>query len=254
MGDPIQLYVITGTSRGLGAALAEQVLAPDALLLAISRGTNPGLAAACAGRGGRLEQWQLDLADPPAASRRLQRWLEQQPAGSVRTATLINNAGALAPAGPVDAVDDALLSSVLRVDLEAPILLCAAFLRATRAWPARRRVLNISSGAGRNAYAGWAIYCAAKAALDHFSRAAALDEELRDNGARIVSIAPGVIDTAMQAQLRASDPSGFPDRQRFVDMHQRGELASPPAAAARVLAYLNRADFGSQPVVDSRSL
>jgi NAD(P)-dependent dehydrogenase (short-subunit alcohol dehydrogenase family) len=250
----MHLYVITGTSRGLGAAVAEQVLAPQTLLLAISRGANPGLAAAAARRGAQLQQWQLDLADPPAAAGRLQRWLEQQSGASVRSATLINNAAALAPAGPVDAADDALLSSVLRVDVEAPILLSAAFLRATRGWPAQRRILNISSGAGRNAYAGWAIYCAAKAALDHFARAVALDEERRDNGARIASLAPGVIDTAMQTQLRASDPGGFPDRQRFIDMHQRGELASPQAAAARVLACLNRVDFGSQPVVDVRSI
>jgi len=130
--------------------------------------------------------------------------------------------------------------------------LTAAFLRATAGWATDRRVLNISSGAGRNAFAGWSTYCAAKAGLDHFSRATALDEARRPNGAKIVSLAPGVIDTAMQAQLRATDAAGFPDKQRFLDLHAKSQLATPEAAADRVLAYLARADFGHNPVADVR--
>ena len=56
------------------------------------------------------------------------------------------------------------------------MLLTAAFLRATRNWAIDKRVLNISSGAGKRPVAGWAAYCAAKAGLDHFSRVVALDE------------------------------------------------------------------------------
>ena len=71
-------------------------------------------------------------------------------------------------------------------------------------------MLNISSGLGRRAMAGQATYCAAKAGMDHLSRAVALDQALLANGARIVSLAPGVIDTDMQAQLRGSSVAGFP--------------------------------------------
>jgi benzil reductase ((S)-benzoin forming) len=67
-----------------------------------------------------------------------------------------------------------------------------------------------------------------------------------------VSLAPGVIDTDMQVQLRAGDPAAFPDRSRFVELQRQGQLTAPDTAAARVLAYLNRADFGSQPVADVR--
>jgi NAD(P)-dependent dehydrogenase (short-subunit alcohol dehydrogenase family) len=246
----MHVYVITGASSGLGAAIADRLLAPGVRLLGIARRDNPDLAKAAAERGAQLDQWRLDLAQAPAVATRLQAWLRALPA--CESATLINNAGALGRVGPVDENDDAALSAVLRVDIEAPIMLAAAFLRATRSWTVPRRVLNISSGAGRNAYAGWAVYCAAKAALDHFSRAAALDESRRPGGARIVSLAPGVIDTPMQAQLRGADEADFPDRQRFVDLHRRGELATPAAAAERVIAYLARADFGVKPVADVR--
>ena len=67
-----------------------------------------------------------------------------------------------------------------------------------------------------------------------------------------VSLAPGVIDTDMQAQLRGADAGRFPDRGTFVGMKDKGMLSSPPEAAARVLAFLARADFGSKPVADVR--
>ncbi|MFA7557077.1 MAG: SDR family NAD(P)-dependent oxidoreductase, partial [Hydrogenophaga sp.] len=95
-------------------------------------------------------------------------------------------------------------------------------------------------------------YCAAKAGLDHFTRCSALDEARRPHGARLVSLAPGVIDTGMQVQLRASDPAAFPDLSRFVGLQREGQLSSPDEAARLVLAWLDRPDFGEQPVADVR--
>jgi hypothetical protein len=67
-----------------------------------------------------------------------------------------------------------------------------------------------------------------------------------------VSLAPGVIDTDMQTEMRSSDSAKFPEVQRFIDMKTSGQLASPQQAAARVLAWLDRPDFGSKPVADVR--
>src|SRR6185369_4887665 len=144
------------------------------------------------------------------------------------------------------------LEDAIRVDLEAPLLLTAAFLRATQAWPAQRKVLNISSGLGRRAMASQALYCAAKAGLDHFTRCVALEEAQRPNGAKVCSLAPGVIDTDMQVQLRSSDPAQFPDMGYFTGLKDQGTLTSPEEAARRVIAYLARADFGSHSVGDVR--
>ncbi|HJV94941.1 MAG TPA: SDR family NAD(P)-dependent oxidoreductase [Albitalea sp.] len=247
-----KLFIVTGASRGLGAAMAEQLLLPGNLLLCISRHVNDELAAKAAAAGAQLEQWPRDLADPLPVAAQLEQWVRARATTPFDDATLINNAGAIGRVGPLDEAADHELSQALRVGLEAALLLSAAFLRATRGWPARRKVLNISSGLGRHAMAGSALYCAAKAGMDHFSRAVALDEAHRGSGARIVSLAPGVIDTEMQTQLRASQASGFPDQSQFVAMKTQGQLATPQAAAARVLAYLQRADFGSKPVADVR--
>jgi NAD(P)-dependent dehydrogenase (short-subunit alcohol dehydrogenase family) len=100
--------------------------------------------------------------------------------------------------------------------------------------------------------ASQAAYCAAKAGMDHFTRCAALDEAQKAHGAKLCSLAPGVIDTDMQVQLRSTDPALFPDAENFAQMKTTGSLATPEAAAARVLEWLAREDFGQQPVADVR--
>lgn len=249
----MELVILTGASRGLGRALAEQLLAPARLLLTVSRHPDPSLQEAAAQRGSALEQWALDLAHGVGAAARLEAWLHKQDPGRFTAATLVNNAGLLGRVGPIQDADAESIAAALRVGLEAPALLAAAFLRATESWNVPRKVLNVSSGAGRRAIAGWSVYCAAKAGLDHLSRVMALDEARRPNGARVVSLAPGVIDTDMQAELRAADAAGFPDQPRFREMKAEGQLATPAEAAARVLAYLARPDFGMEPVADVRA-
>ncbi|MDP3610804.1 MAG: SDR family NAD(P)-dependent oxidoreductase, partial [Rubrivivax sp.] len=122
----------------------------------------------------------------------------------------------------------------------------------TATWSAPRKVLLVSSGLGRRAMAGSASYCAAKAGLDHLARAVALEEADKPGGARIVSLAPGVIDTDMQVQLRTADRKLFPAGEMFAGLKSGGQLDSPATAATKLLNYLDRADFGSQPVGDVR--
>lgn len=247
------LVIVTGSSRGLGAELAAQLLAPDVRMLAIARSPNPSLQEAAGRAGAQLEQRALDLADAGSAAREVAAWLARQPPAAVRRATLVNNAAALAAPGPLELDSDEAIAAVVRVGLEAPVLLTAAFMRVTRSWAALRRVLLISSGAGRQPLAGSASYCAVKAGLDHFARSVALDQQAHGAQAvRIVSLAPGVFETGMQRRLREADPAVFPNRAYFVDLQRNGQLLAPRDAAARVLAYLNHDDFGARPVADVR--
>lgn len=247
------LTVLTGASRGMGLALAEQLLAPGALLLCISRHANDALASQAAACGAELLQWQADLNDAATVAQRLQHWLQDQQAEQLASATLINNAGVISELTPLRAAQADDLARALRVGLEAPMLLCAAFLGATQSWQhVPRKVLNISSGLGRRAMASSAAYCAAKAGLDHFTRCLALEEALLPHGARVCSLAPGVIDTAMQVHLRSADVRQFPDQNAFASLKEKGQLTSPADAAKRLLAYLQRPDFGVEAVADVR--
>lgn len=246
------LYIITGASRGMGLAMAQQLLIEDHDVLCISRHSSDELQASAQRANIRLTQWQADLADAAVVATRLREWLQaRQQATSV---TLINNAGVIATIAPLSDVSAGAITRALRVGVEAPMLLTSAFLAETADWAVPKKVLNISSGLGRRAMASQAGYCAAKAAMDHFSRCVALEEALKPHGAKICSLAPGVIDTDMQVQLRSADDAHFPDKAAFTGMKASGVLTSPQEAADRVIAYLNRTDFGSHPVADVRDV
>ena len=247
-----QLFILTGASRGMGLAMARQLLQPGNTVLCISRSANETLAVQAKQAGANLLQWTQDLALGARTSARLEQWLREQPGSSFTSTTLINNAGVIPRIGPLSNADADDLSHALRVGLEAPMQLTSAFLRATANWPGQRKVLNISSGLGRRAMASQAGYCAAKAGMDHFTRCVALEETLKTNGAKLCSLAPGVIDTGMQEQLRAADSNAFPDQSSFLKLKTTGALASPDEAAQKVLAVLMRNDFGVNPVADVR--
>ena len=250
------LSIITGASRGLGLALAQALIDQGHRLLCISRNASSALQERAAQRGAHLEQWTLDLSQASEAAQRLETWLAAQDASQLASATLINNAASLPRIAPLSEADPAELSRVLRSGLEAPMLLSSAFLRATQAWPAsanvERKVLNISSGLARRAMASQAGYCAIKAGMDHFTRCVALEEALKAHGAKLCSLAPGVIDTDMQITLRASTPEQFPDLATFQGMKDKGLLSAPFDTARALLSYLARPDFGKEPVADIR--
>lgn len=243
-----RLAIVTGASRGLGHALAQALLQPGTRLLTMSR-----RATELPSRpDGTHEDWQVDLAEAQPVAERLQAWLQALRGDALRSVVFVHNAAALSTPATLPQVPLAELQQAVRINLEAPLLLSAAFLRATAHWPGKRQLLFISSGLGRSAMAGAASYCATKAGLDHLARTLALEEGARPHGARVVSLAPGVIDTDMQQRLRSADAAEFSARQRFVDLEQGGHLLSPAEVATKILACLAREDFGATAVGDVR--
>ena len=243
--------ILTGASRGLGAALARALLArPGMRLITVARRADPDLAAHALSLGASLRQVQADLSDPAAAQRTAQEICDGLPEGA-RRYLLINNAGTLGPVARADQLDDAAaIATAFNLNVTAPMVLTSRFLSATQGLSNDRRVLNISSGAGRNPNAGWDVYCATKAALDMATRVA--NKEAEAHGARLVSMAPGIVDTDMQANIRTSDPDSFPSLAQFQAFHAEGKLSSPANVANRILAYLDRDDFGSTEIDDIR--
>lgn len=237
--------VVTGHSRGLGEAIAAHLLSRDVRVLGVARGGNAALARR---HGATLREVQLDLADSAALADWLKTDALRQALADAELVLLVNNAGVVQPTGPLESQHADDVARAVAVNVSAALMLSAAFAVATR--DARdRRILHISSGAGRNAYAGWSVYCATKAALDHHARAVALDKSPR---LRVTSVAPGVIDTNMQAEVRATTADKLPSRQRFVDMKREGRLIPPEQAGGKLADLLLSDDFTDEPVIDLR--
>jgi NAD(P)-dependent dehydrogenase (short-subunit alcohol dehydrogenase family) len=194
----------------------------------------------------------VDLNDAGSALPQVHDWLTARADRGWQGVNLVNNAGMLPTLSRLCEVPAAELQSALRVGLEAAVLLSAAFLGATKDWTLPRRILLISSGVGRRPLTGAGVYSVAKAGLDHLARALAAEQAPLPNGARVVSLAPGTIETDMQVQLRQADPGVFAHHRRFQDLHRQGLVDSTEAAAAKVLAYLARPGFGEPCVADVR--
>jgi len=245
------IAILTGASRGIGAALARGLVRPGVHLVTLARRDDPELAALAQAQGVALEQVQVDLSDLAAAQAAAERVAAALPRDA-RRYLLINNAGTVQPvASCAELADGGAIAAAFNLNVTAVMLLTARFVRAVRGLQADRRVLNISSGAGRNPNAGWGVYCATKAALDMYTRV--LKQEQGEDGVRAVSLAPGIVDTDMQVAIRASDPASFPALAKFQGFKAAGQLAAPADVATRILAYLDRDDFGATEIDDIRN-
>ncbi len=216
------LLIVTGASRGLGAALAEQAVDAGHEVLAIARS-----------RCGSGDWLPLDLADSDAIEPMLERALAARADAAFDAFTLVNNAATIDPIG--HDYGTAAADAHLRLNLLAPIVLTRVFLRLLAARAVDKRVVNISSGAAVRAFDGWSLYCAAKAGLDHFGRCVALEQQRAPHPADIVNVSPGVIDTDMQQSIRRAGAERFPAIDRFIELHRDGALATPESVATRLL-------------------
>lgn len=237
--------ILTGHTRGLGAAIAEELLLRNIAVLGVSRNKNSELAKQFPAT---LVQAEVDLADSMALARWLAGDVLQGFVAGCKTVLLINNAGSVQPVGPIESQDAVTIAHAINLNISAPMMLASAVAAVGRG-AADTRILHVSSGAGRNPYPGWSVYCATKAALDHYARAVVLDQS---PDVRICSLAPGVIDTDMQAEIRATSVEKFPLRERFEGLKRDGQLSSPKDCATQLVDYLLSPHFGRVPVADLR--
>lgn len=238
--------ILTGHSRGLGLGIAQALLTKGHPVFGLSSSINTSLQTQFPTL---LHQTEIDLSEPTSleileASPELQEFVE-----NATLLLLINNAGRVTPIGPLTTQNPQDVSRSVQLNLSAPMALSA--LLTQRLKPAQQlRILHVSSGAGRSAYPGWAVYCATKAALDMHAQAVQHDKL---PNVRICSLAPGVIDTGMQAQIRKTNEALFPNKQRFVELHEQGLLSSANETGARMLNYLLGPNFGENAVDDLRA-
>lgn len=223
------LVFVTGGSSGLGRALLDTLPWPEARVLNLSRRATPG-----------AEHVPVDLASPSGWTRAAACFARELSSFEGELAVLVQAAGTLTPirfAGEGD--PDAYRTNVL-LNSAAPQLLGDAFLRALAASRARGWLLCIGSGASRSVYEGWSAYCAGKAATDHWVRTAGAEQARRGGRCRILCVAPGVVATPMQEEIRATPAEHFPAQVRFEAMHREGRLRDPLAVARELWALRER--------------
>ena len=231
MTSNMNLYIITGTTKGLGAALHSQLIADNSnVVLSLSRTKYEDVSAP----NPTIYTDFANIASVESASEKVEIWLAGK---HFERAVLINNAGVVLPVGGINAIGSAELTNNITVNLIAPMVAMRRFAELTRGIAKQRLIINISSGAAKRAIAGWSAYCAAKAGLEMATQVAALEAAAADPTLAICALAPGVVDTPMQGQVRAASVESFPDVERFRTMKADGTLR-PAADVARDIVQL----------------
>jgi benzil reductase ((S)-benzoin forming) len=239
---------VSGGSSGIGQALIDTVPFEDARVIDVSRSGHPKVEHVAAdlseprgwettARSFRDELGALDGADGSEASR----------------AVFIHAAATLTPIGFAGEVDPSRYGRQVLLNAASPMILGDAFIRAAGAQDVPADLVILTSGAATSIYEGWSAYGPAKAAVDHWVRTVGAERDLRGSRCRVLAVAPGVVATPMQAEIRDTSEHDFPNVERFRTLHADGDLRDPEDAARRIWALLDE-DHENGAVLDVRDL
>ena len=221
-----KILIITGGSKGLGLGLAKEYHKNGYRIISISRSNIKKLYA--------LEQYQCDLSKTETIESVVTEIFSHLDKDNTKILTLINNAGDLGTVNTLENITPDAINYTIKVNLIAPLILSSLFIKLSKGWQCKKKIINISSGAAINPYESWSLYCASKAGIDMMTKVLSKEQKEIKNGVKIVSIYPGIVDTEMQEKARTTPKENFKSVQRFIDFYEHGDLFTPKQVAEKI--------------------
>lgn len=233
----MNLFYITGTSSGIGFAIATLLLKDtNNIVVGISRRNKIDHK--------NYHHISHDLSMSISAD------IFEKIDGSYNKIVLINNAGQVGPITPMGKQTFEQINQNYAINLVAPTLLCNDFIRAYKDHSALKMIINVSSGAGKHAIESWNTYCASKAALDMLS----LVIQAEHPEFKVYALAPGIVDTEMQTAIRAANKQDFPNLEKFVAYKKEGELAEADLVAQKYLKVIEKPELFNETICSVRNI
>ena len=233
----MNLFYITGTSSGIGYSLANILLKdPNNIVIGISRRNKI--------EHKNYHHISHDLSQPISAD------TFEKVDESYNKIVLINNAGQLGPVTPMGKQTFEEINQNYAINLVAPTLLCNDFIAAYKDHSSLKMIINVSSGAGKQAIESWNTYCASKAALDMLS----LVIQAEHPDFKVFALAPGIVDTEMQSEIRAANKEDFPHLERFMAYKKDGDLADANHVAQKYLKVIANPDLFKETICSVRDI
>lgn len=221
------MIIITGTSKGIGKAIAELYLSKNEKVIGIGRNhtiSHPNYSSI-----------PCDLSNPESVNQIVFPDFTEEPI------VFIHNAGILGTVNYFEKLQATEMTQVMQVNLFSGATLLQQLLQLIPQTHDFKSVF-ISSGAGKTPIASWASYCTSKAAVDMFCQTIQLEEQqLGREKFHCLSVAPGVVDTAMQAHIRKTDEQAFSEVERFKEYKSSNQLYSPELVAQKLYKLLQQA-------------
>ncbi|WP_018933650.1 SDR family NAD(P)-dependent oxidoreductase [Gracilibacillus lacisalsi] len=221
--------VITGTSKGLGASIAKQLMEASVHVIGLARGKNQELENA--DLPGNYMHYQVDLSDIEQTEVTFQNiisFLKEQPVESLQ---LVQNAALVSPIEQAGKQDIAQLTAHVHVNLLAPMVVTNLWLDAWRDTDLSLVIANVTSGAANRSVYGWNAYGSTKAGLDRYTDTVALEQETLGTGHKVFLFDPSIMDTDMQGEIRSADPSQFVDVNQFKNYKAENKLRDTDVVA-----------------------
>lgn len=155
---------------------------------------------------------------------------------------LINNAGIIGSVEPVFRQDPNQVEMLITTNLTAPMILSQKFMQSYSG--KELKIINVSSGAAFKPILSWSSYCTSKAGLEMFSNCIQAENDFHELNTTVYSIAPGVVDTEMQGEIRSKNAEDFPDLDKFQSLKTDEQLVSPVLAAEKLIEVVEKNSTG----------
>lgn len=225
----MDLYIITGTTQGLGHSLAKIALEHGHLVLSISRSktlTNENFL-----------NIKHDLTKTTGLEKKLTTNLKKLNLKKISAVHLINNAADIGPMGNLSNHSIEKINNHMQLNLITPVFLTGLVMEYFKKKKITKTFTNITSGAANRPIPGWSLYCSSKAGLKMFTDCQALEmKDLSDY--KFLDFSPGVMDTGMQATIRKQTSKNFLRVEEFIEMKEKNLLLSPALVASTLYGLL----------------
>jgi benzil reductase ((S)-benzoin forming) len=211
-------YVITGTSRGIGETLSQNLVENGNTVLGVSRSRSDKL---------NYEKYHhlfLDLSEFTGIEKIVQSTNELFSKGSYDFLCLINNAAVLEPINPIEKCKAGEIETHIKVGLITPMILTSEFIKTFSDLDIRKKVIFISSGAGIKAMPDLSIYCSSKAGINMFAQSIGREQKNKKFGFEILSVNPGMVETSMQKIIRSKTKNEFEMVGLFTEAFEKGKV------------------------------
>ena len=237
----MNIYYITGTSRGIGKAIAELLIQDDSnFVIGISRKETI--------KHRNYVHVTLDLSDVDAVKN-----FKFDQHKNAKRICLINNSGDIGTVKPIGKLTSEEIIRNYNLNLVSPSLMMNNFMQTYQLIAGEKIIINMSSGAGKNPVDGWSMYCASKAGLDMFSKVSDLEEKVRSHkNFRVLAIAPGVVDTDMQVHIRSAAKEDFSRLNDFINFKKENILLTPDAVAQKYIHIINNLNVVNEVVIAAK--
>lgn len=218
-------YFITGTSSGIGEAIVTQLLKDyNNMIYGFSRRNSI--------INERFIHSSLDLSNLDEVKKYSFPKLE-----NIDKIVMINNAGTLGEIKHLGNLKSNDIITSFNVNITSVVLMCNSFINKYQTIKAAKIIINISSGAAVKGYDGWGPYCTTKAGINMITEVINKEQKFESNPIHSFAIAPGVVDTFMQSEIRKSNKNDFSNIEKFFELKSSGALYKAKDVAKQLISY-----------------